>query len=104
MTEFQKVAKLNELKDGEVKGVRVGREEIALYRLGDEVLATTDLCTHEYCVISENSNLEGEEVECTCHGSKFNIRSGENTLPPAAEALKVYKTKVEGEDVLVEVG
>lgn len=103
MAEFIRVAKLGELKDGEVKGVKVGGKEIAIYRLGNEVFATTDICTHEECVISENFYIEGEEVECTCHGSRFDIKSGENTVPPAAEPLKTYKTKVEGEDVLVEV-
>ena len=55
MSDFQKAAKLAELKDGEVKGVKLNGEEIALYRLGDEVFATSDIGTHEQCVISENS-------------------------------------------------
>lgn len=100
---FQKVANLSELAEGKVRGVKVGGEEIALYRLGDEVFATSDICAHEQCVISENYYVEGEEVECTCHGSRFDIRSGENTTPPAAEPLKTYKAKVEGDDVLVEI-
>lgn len=103
MVNFQKVANLSELKDGTVKGVKIGDEQIALYRFGDEVLATSDICTHEECIISDNFYVEGEEVECTCHGSRFNIKSGENTVPPAAEPLKTYKVKIEGEEVLVEV-
>jgi len=103
MSDFQKAAKLSELKDGEVKGVKLNGEEIALYRLGDEVFATSDICTHEQCVISENYYIDGEEVECTCHGSHFNIKTGENTVPPAAEPLKTYPTKVEDDDVLIEI-
>ena len=102
MAEFKPGAKLSELKDGEVKGVKVGGEEIALYRIGDEVFATSDICTHEQCVISENYDVQGEEVECTCHGSHFNIKSGENTVPPAAEPLKTYPVNIKGDDVLVE--
>ena len=103
MANFQKAVSLSELKDGEVKGIKIRGEQIALYRLGDEVLATSDICTHEECIISDNFYIEGEEVECTCHGSRFNIKSGENTVPPAAEPLKTYKVKIEGEEVLVEV-
>ncbi|MEX0622014.1 MAG: non-heme iron oxygenase ferredoxin subunit [Candidatus Woykebacteria bacterium] len=99
----EKAAKLSELNDGEVKGVKVNDEEIALFRLGDEVFATADICTHEQCVISENYDLQGEEVECTCHGSHFNIKTGENTVPPAAEPLKTYLTLVEGDDILIEI-
>ncbi|MDP2721044.1 MAG: non-heme iron oxygenase ferredoxin subunit [bacterium] len=103
MSDFTKVAQLKELKEVQVKGVRVNGEEIALYRFGDEVFATSDICTHEQCVISENYYIDGEEVECTCHGSHFNIKTGENTVPPAAEPLKTYPTKVDGENVLVEI-
>ena len=100
---MEKVAKLSELREGEVKGVKVNGEEIALYKIGNEVFATSDICTHEDCVISENFDVQGEEVECTCHGSHFNIKTGENTTPPAAEPLKTYPTKVEGDDIFVQV-
>lgn len=103
MSETVKVAKLPNLKEGEVKVVNVGGGEVALYRIGDEVFATENICTHAGCVISENNNIEGEEVECTCHGSRFNIKTGAVTNPPAAEPLKTYSIKVEGEDVLVEI-
>lgn len=103
MSEFKKAVSLSKLKEGEVTGVKVGNKEIALYLEDGKVFATSDLCTHEYCVISENHQLEGKEVECTCHGSKFNFETGVNTSPPAAENLPVYKTKVEGDDVFVEV-
>jgi len=102
MAQFQKVAKISELKENQVKGVKLNGEEIALFRLGGEVFATSDICTHEQCVISENYYIDGEEVECTCHGSHFNIKTGENTVPPAAEPLKTYPVKIKGDDVLVE--
>ncbi|OGY25684.1 MAG: hypothetical protein A2Z11_04510 [Candidatus Woykebacteria bacterium RBG_16_43_9] len=100
---FQKVASLSDLKEGEVRGVKIDSEEIALYRLGNEVLATSDICTHAECIISENYDVQGEEVECTCHGSHFNIKTGENTVPPAAEPLKTYPVKIEDDDILIEV-
>lgn len=104
MAEFKNVAKLSELKEGEVAGIiGIEGEQLALYRIGDEVFATSDLCTHAECVISENFGIEGEEVECTCHGSKFNVKSGEVTQSPAVEPLKTYPVKIEGDDVLVEI-
>ncbi|MDP2670985.1 MAG: non-heme iron oxygenase ferredoxin subunit [bacterium] len=103
MSEFQKVAKLDDVHDGQITLAKIGKEQIALYRLGNEVLATTNICTHEYCELDQNHNIEGEEVECTCHGSKFKIRTGENTSPPAAEPLPIFKTKVENGEVFVEI-
>ena len=103
MAEFKKVADLAELKEDEVKGVKVGNKEVALYLQDGQVFATDDLCTHDYCSISENFALHGQEVECTCHGSHFNIKTGENTVPPAAEKLPIYNVKVENGEVFVEI-
>ena len=44
--------KFSDLKDGEVRGLKIGDEKIALYKLGDEIFATTDVCTHAQCEIS----------------------------------------------------
>lgn len=103
MSEFKKATKLDELQENEVIGIEIDGKAIALYREGDQVYATSDICTHEACVISENHQIEGKEVECLCHGSRFNFETGENTGPPATENLPVYKTKIENGEVFVEV-
>lgn len=112
MADFKKVASLSEISEGAVKGVNVAGERIALFNLGGEIFATSDVCTHVGCLLSENNlvepatspSQEGEAiVECTCHGSKFNIKTGEATSPPAVEPLKTYQVKIEGEDVLIKV-
>lgn len=103
MSEFIKVANLSDLSEDSVKGVQAKGKDLALYLIDGQVFATSDLCTHEFCVISENYDLHGEEVECTCHGSHYEIKTGKNTVPPTAEPLPVYKTKVENGEVFVEV-
>ena len=103
MTEFQKAAKLADIHEGKITLARLNGEEIALFNLGGEIFATTNICTHEHCELDQNNYIEGEVVECTCHGSQFKIKTGENVQPPAAEPLRTYKTKIEGEDVLVEI-
>ena len=103
MAELVKVASLSELKEGEIKAVNVGGIRIALHTLGTQVSATSDICTHAGCLLSESGYVRGEEVECGCHSSKFNIKSGEVIAEPAAEPLKTYPVKIVGEDVFVEV-
>lgn len=105
MANFVKVLKLSELAEGKIKGVDVSGERIALYNLGGEIFATTDVCTHMQCSLAENGMIEEDEeiVECQCHGSHFNIKTGEVASPPAFEPLKTYQVKVEGDDVFVEV-
>src|SRR3989344_6792189 len=98
-----KVAFFNEIPEGDLKKVQVGEETIALYKLGGQIYATTNTCTHEQCLIDENHMMHNDVVECTCHGSQFDIKTGAVILPPAIESLKTYKVIVEGEDVLVDV-
>lgn len=99
-----KVAKTKEIGKGKVKAVKVGEEEVAVYHTeSDEWFATSDICTHEQCNLSfEGGKLQGYETECDCHGSKFDIRTGAVTLPPAVEPLKTFKVSAEGEDIVIE--
>lgn len=96
-----KVAKKSEIVQGTLKKVMVGREPVALYNVGGQIYATTNICTHEFCEIDENYMMHGEDVECTCHGSQFNVKTGANTVPPAAEPLKTYKLIVENDEIFI---
>lgn len=100
-----KVANKNEIPKGKVKQVKLGDDLVALYHSdSDEWFATSDICTHEECNLSyDGGKLSGYEAECDCHGSKFDVRSGAVTLPPAFEPLKTFKVSIEGEEVFVEV-
>lgn len=97
-----KVAKTNEVSEGGLKKVMAGKEPIALFKVGGQIYATSNICTHLQCELDENHSIHGEEVECTCHGSRFNIKTGANTLPPAAEPLKTFRVFVEADDVFIE--
>ena len=48
-----------------------------------------------------DGELDGEEVECECHGSRFNVRTGQVLNGPATENLELYSVRVDGDDVLV---
>lgn len=97
-----KVAQVSEVPEGELKKVNVNGEPVALFKIGGQIFATTNICTHEQCELDENHMMHGDVVECTCHGSQFNVKTGANVLPPAAEPLKIYKVSVEGDDVFIE--
>lgn len=97
-----KVAKVSDVPEGDLIKVMVGNDPVALYKLDGKLYATTNICTHEQCEIDENHMMHGEVVECLCHGSQFDIKTGANVLPPAAEPLKTYSVSVEGEDVFLE--
>lgn len=96
-----KVAKVNDVPEGEMIKVMVGSDPVALYKVGGKFYATTNICPHEECTLDENHMMYGDVVECTCHGSQFNVKTGDVVLPPAAEPLKTYQVSVEEEDVYI---
>src|SRR6476620_1670775 len=48
-----------------------------------------------------DGKLEGYEVECPWHGSRFDVRPGEVTNPPASEPEPTYEVKVDGNNIFV---
>ncbi|MSQ11634.1 MAG: non-heme iron oxygenase ferredoxin subunit [Dehalococcoidia bacterium] len=100
MEGFVKVAKTGDLKRGELKLVEVGDERVLLANVGGQLFAVSEVCPHVEGPLSEGP-LEGEEVECPWHGSRFNVKTGEVTQSPATEGLKRFAVRVEGDDVLV---
>jgi nitrite reductase/ring-hydroxylating ferredoxin subunit len=59
-----------------------------------------NVCTHVGGPLDEGT-LEGYEVECPWHGSKFDVRTGEPTKPPARQAVPTYEVKLEDNNILV---
>ena len=84
------------------RGVRVvtGSHRIALFRVGDDVFAIGDVCSH-----AEASLAEGEVfdyvVECPRHGSEFDLRTGEPSSLPATRPVPVYETRASNGDLYV---
>jgi 3-phenylpropionate/trans-cinnamate dioxygenase ferredoxin subunit len=93
-----RVASVSDVKPGNVIQVEVDDEPVALANTGDEFLATSDICSHEYVELSQGW-VEGDEIECPQHGSMFNMRTGEVLNPPATQPIPTYEVRVEGQDV-----
>ena len=95
-----KVAGVGELSPGQMKSVDVGDEQVLLANVAGTIYACDNLCTHALALLADG-NLDGEQVECPLHGSVFNVTTGAVVDPPAAESLKVYQVRIEGQDILV---
>jgi nitrite reductase/ring-hydroxylating ferredoxin subunit len=100
---LQRAISITDLKEGEITGVEIGGAKIALYLVDGEPLATSDVCTHAECPLSEEGEVVGNQVHCLCHGSKFDIRTGEVIDPPAQDPLATYTVQVQGQDILVDI-
>ncbi|MBI4340344.1 MAG: non-heme iron oxygenase ferredoxin subunit [Chloroflexi bacterium] len=100
MEGFVPVAKIGDLEPGDMKLVEAGDERIVLANLGGEYFAFSDTCTHMECSLSDGS-IDGEIVECPCHGSQFSVKTGAVENGPAVEAIAVYPVRIQGRDILV---
>lgn len=95
-------AALADVPKGGVLAVEVDGEEIALVRDGDDVYAMRDECSHASIPLSEG-DVEGCEIECWLHGSRFDVRTGKPVNLPATEPVPIYPTQIEGETVMVDL-
>ena len=70
------------------------------------VHALRDVCSHADVALSEG-DVDGCTIECWLHGSRFDVRTGVPSGPPATRPVPVYLAKVEGDGadavVLVDV-
>src|SRR4029079_7418044 len=70
----------------------VGETAVCVARTGDGWLAFEDTCTHEECSLAEGE-LDGEVVICPCHGSEFDVLTGDVVTPPALDPLPIYEAR-----------
>jgi len=63
-----------------------------------EFKAFSSICTHKQCPVTK---IEGKDISCTCHGSKFSIADGSVTNGPAEKPLEEFEVTVAGEEITV---
>jgi 3-phenylpropionate/trans-cinnamate dioxygenase ferredoxin subunit len=90
MAEFVTVGEASEVPEGEIKAFDVNGAEVAVARVQGALYAFSDICTHRHCNLATGGELDGYDIECECHGSMFDIRTGEVHNPPATEPLETF--------------
>ena len=102
MSEFMKVATVDEIPVGGAKLVEVDFVRIALFNVDGEIYAIEDICTHDGGPLVEGTVVNGCEVMCPRHGARFDIRTGNALSFPAFEPTKSYVVQIDGNDVWIE--
>ena len=117
MGNFTAVCKADEVKGGQVKEVAVQGRAVLIANVGGKYYAIAGRCPHMGGRLAQGK-LEGTVITCPRHGSQFDMTDGHvvRWLKPTGMLSKVgkilksekpliaYKTKIEGGDVMVEVG
>lgn len=102
MAEYVTVARTEEIQPGDRIVFEMGRHWIAVFNVDGQYYAVEDLCTHDDGPLADGE-LHGHEIECPRHGARFDIRNGKVTAPPALVPIPIYKVRVVGDDVQVEI-
>jgi nitrite reductase (NADH) small subunit len=102
VTEFRRVADVNNIPSGQGTVVEVGSKQIALFNIQGVFHAIDNACSHRGGPLGEG-NLRGTTVTCPWHGTQFNVTNGQVLGPPAASDVASYPTKVEEDGVWVAV-
>jgi 3-phenylpropionate/trans-cinnamate dioxygenase ferredoxin subunit len=86
---------------GEVIAVTVDDTPLAVAHCDDDTFhAVHDECSHASIPLSEGE-VDGCTLECWLHGSRFDLRTGKPTGPPATEPVPVYPVEVRDGDIYV---
>jgi len=95
-----RVCALSELVPGE--GLRVELDPpVAVFHTDDgDVYAIDDTCTHQDASLADGW-LEGCEVECPLHASRFDLRTGAVDAPPAKKPVRTHEVTVDGGEVYI---
>jgi 3-phenylpropionate/trans-cinnamate dioxygenase ferredoxin component len=93
---------VDELASGTTRRFEVGKRQIAVVRIGDDVYALGDVCTHQNISLSEGEIDEDElTIECWKHGSAFSLETGEALTLPATQPEPVYDVRVDDGQIVV---
>jgi nitrite reductase/ring-hydroxylating ferredoxin subunit len=100
MSELITVGGKDDVPEGEMRQYQVGGEDVAVANVAGELHAFGDVCTHRQCSLAEG-DLDGTTVTCACHGSEFDVTTGDVLGGPAVEPVQTFQVTVEGDDLKI---
>ncbi len=99
---YIRVAEASEVTEGTVITVQTKAGRIGLTRLGGELVAFQDVCTHDDGPLA-GGRIEGDVITCPRHGAQFNMRTGAVLRIPATEPIEVFPARINGNEVEVDI-
>ncbi len=101
MTELA-VGVLADLPPDRATRVEHGDTAVAIFRLGDDVHAIADQCSHAEASLSDGDVFDNE-IECPRHGAAFDFTTGQALTLPASKPVAVYVTEIRDGSVFIEI-
>ena len=98
---FRKLASLDQLPEGSLLEIVLGKDLYALCNVGGEVRAMSGVCPHHGGPLGQGA-LEGSLVTCPWHMWQFDSATGACAFNEEVK-IPTYPVRVEGSDILVDL-
>ena len=97
-----KACTIDSLGEGKMVSLDYNDKKILLSNLNGNILATDRICTHAEADLA-NGILSETGLTCPLHLTVFKIDDGVPQNPPAEDPLQTYRTKIQDNNILIEV-
>ena len=101
LSNFVKVADLDELADGKPRAVRVEGQSIALFKHNGSVYATDNQCPHMGYPLTRG-RVRGGVLTCDWHGWSYDMGGG-GCFTGGCDDLATFPVEVRGEEVYLDI-
>ena len=95
MSTLHEVGTLDDYTEKKPRKWVLDGEDVLVVKVDGEVYATSDICSHGEVSLSEGE-IEDCAIECWLHGSRFDLRTGTPSGPPATRAIPTYSVTLQG--------
>ena len=90
----------NPLASGEKTTARIEDKEILVCRVDERYFALASRCTHSAWPLVDEP-IQGMEIVCTLHGTRFDLRDGCPTSGPASKPLATFPIELRNGELYV---
>jgi nitrite reductase/ring-hydroxylating ferredoxin subunit len=91
-TDWTPAADASQLPQGRPTRVVVADTPVLLLRDAEQFFAIHDRCSHRGCSLSDGE-VQGDEIVCACHGSRFDRRDGSLRHGPATAPQPAFQVR-----------
>lgn len=100
-SDYTKICSLKSLP--EKQGVRIvhEEEELALFRIGENVHVLSNICPHNHVAKIYEGEISDNSVACPIHGWTFDLATGKSTC--GMSNIKSYEVEILDGEVLVKI-
>jgi nitrite reductase/ring-hydroxylating ferredoxin subunit len=96
---WRDVCRADDLVEGQLIHVDIGRHSILLIRIDEGVSALQNVCPHEHCYLHKGQ-LEDGAIVCAGHSWRFDASTGQGIRPRRASLFR-YETRIQDGRVYV---